>query len=159
MTNLQRMLNLVEEAFYSGNGSDGQITVNDTERLHLQAISRYCLNEYEDDCGPVIWLLLVPTTYGLMNEFVYGRINEVSLLMQTPIGIQYNALYLCSAITLPEYRNKGLTSVFAVKTIENIRKEHAIASLFYWPFSATGEKLAKNIASAVDLPLYERMRK
>ena len=156
MTNLQRMLDLVEEAFYERDDAEGQITVNEEERAHLQAISPHCLSEYDDGNGPAIWLLVIPTTHQLMHSFIGGQIDEVSLLMNTPPGVSYDALYLCSAITLPEYRHKGLTMKLAMDAIDNICKKQPIQSLFYWPFSDDGKKLAERIADYTKLPLAER---
>ena len=146
MSNLERMLELVETAFYDRDGADGQITVDEHEREKLQAISQLCLTEYNDGNGPAIWLLMVPTTQELMRRFVAGTIDEVTLLNQTPVGITYDALYLCSAITLPEYRNRGLTLDLAAKTIKRIRNQHPVQTLFYWPFSEAGEKLARSLS-------------
>ncbi len=157
MTNLQRMLDLVEETFYERNDAGGQITVNEEERAQLLAISPHGLSEYDDGNGPAIWLLLIPTTTELMDSFIDGHINEVSLLLNTPIGASYDALYLCSAITLPEYRHKGLTMKLALDAVNNICQTHPIQSLFYWPFSDDGKKLAERIATSLSLPLMVRI--
>ena len=43
-----------------------------------------------------------------MREFLAGRISERKLLEMTGPGGTYDALYLCSALVLPEFRKQGL---------------------------------------------------
>lgn len=157
MSNMERMLELAEAVFYNRDGADGQITVDEQEREKLQAISPHCLTEYNDGNGPAIWVLLIPTTQQLMQQFVAGTIDEVTLLNQTPLNIPYEALYLCSAITLPEYRGKGLTMKLTIDAIKAINMQHQLQALFYWPFSEEGKKLAERISINTGLSLHTRV--
>ena len=91
-----------------------------------------------------------------MEAFIGGAINERELLERTPVPGAYDALYLCSALVLPEYRGKGLAGELAAGAVADIRRDHAIRSLFYWGFSAEGDMLAASIAKRSGLPLYRR---
>jgi ribosomal protein S18 acetylase RimI-like enzyme len=68
----------------------------------------------------------------------------------------YDALYLCSALVLPEHRGKGLAGRLTSRAISSLRHDHPIRSLFYWSFSGAGDTLAASVAREFDLPLYVR---
>ncbi len=154
-TNFERMIDLVNEVFDTKN-DPGQISVTPEDRAKLEQIHEYTLNEVDYGDGPVMWLLLIPTTTSLMNRFVSTEISEQQLLDLTPIGEKYDALYLCSATSLPEYRGKGLAKQVCLDAIAHIRADHPIAILFVWPFSKDGDGLASALAKTLDLPLLKR---
>ncbi|MES1224360.1 MAG: hypothetical protein ABUT20_53185, partial [Bacteroidota bacterium] len=106
--------------------------------------------------GPIAWVLLIPTTAALMNDFLAGKISEKQLFEKTPLNVPYDALYLCSAITLEEYRGKGITKKITLEAIEKIRKDHPIKTLFVWPFTKQGELLAEKLAALLGLPLKKK---
>jgi hypothetical protein len=91
-----------------------------------------------------------------MNKFITKKITEKQLLELTPHNANYDALYLCSALTLPEYRNKGITKKIILEAIQNICKIHSIKNLFVWPFTKEGDLLANAIASSLSLSLHKR---
>ena len=154
-TNFERMIQLAEEVFATKNDLD-QLDVNQEviERLHKMHPST--LSEYDDGNGPVAWILLIPTTTELMNRFLESEISEKELFDLTPLNIKYDALYLCSAMVLEEYRRKGITKRLALEAIQNIRKDHPLKSLFVWPFSREGDLASETLARLVSLPLYKR---
>jgi ribosomal protein S18 acetylase RimI-like enzyme len=156
--NLQRMLQLVNEFFDTKNDSD-QLQVTEEDRKRLEAIHPATMTEYVDGDGPVLWILLIPTTQEIMNRFIKAEISETQLLHSTPIGGTYDALYLCSASVLPEYRRKGLAKRMAMEAINEIRATQPLAFLFTWSFSDEGKALAAAIAKDCGLPLYERVGK
>jgi hypothetical protein len=153
--NLQKMLALVGEFFDTKNDPD-QISVTEDERDKLDAIHPSTLSEYSEGNGPLVWVLVVPTTEDVMNRFLKGEISEKTLLEETLPGIKYDAVYLCSALVLPEYRRHGFAKKITVDAINEIRKDHKITALFYWQFSKEGAALAEAIAKEVQLPLYKR---
>ncbi len=153
--NFERMIAVVNEAFGSRNDT-GQISVDETERELLAAIHPATLSELDNEDGPIVWILLVPTTTAIMQRFLNGTISEKQLLQETQPGTAYDAIYLCSASVLPEYRNKGLSKKVALDAIDAIRESHNIKALFYWPFSNEGKLLATSLATSTGLPLYEK---
>jgi ribosomal protein S18 acetylase RimI-like enzyme len=153
--NLQRMIQLADEFFETKN-DPGQISVAEEVMSMLQKIHPATLSEKKDENGPIAWVLVLPTTLRLMEEFVAEQINERELLEKTPIGASYDAVYLCSALVLPEHRGKGLARALAADAVRSIRKDHPIEHLFYWPFSPEGERLANSIAREINLPLRKR---
>ena len=156
--NLQRMIILADEFFETKNDPN-QISVTEEVMSMLQKIHPATLSEKRNQNGPIVWILVLPTTRLLMDEFVAEQINERELLEKTPIGASYDAVYLCSALVLPEHRGKGLARGLAADAVRSIQKDHPIEHLFCWPFSPEGEKLANSIARELNLPLRQRASK
>jgi hypothetical protein len=154
LSNFERMLQLADDVFAVRN-DPSQLDVDQRVLERLRQMHPATLSEHNDN-GPVIWILLIPTTNVLMRKFLKNEISEKQLYEQTPIGIKYEALYLCSAMVLPEYRGKGMTKKLTVEAIRNIRKDHNIQTLFVWPFSKEGEGLADAIAWEVMLPILKK---
>ncbi len=153
--NLQRMIQLAEEVFAFRTDPD-QLVVTDEVRERLTALHPATLNGEENEDGPIAWMLLIPTTLEIMDGFLHKRVNERQLLELTPIPGRYEAVYLCSALVLPEYRNKGLARRLVLDAIRRMQADHPIKALFVWPFTAEGKKLARTIATELRLPLHER---
>jgi GNAT superfamily N-acetyltransferase len=155
--NLNRMMHLVEESFAMKNDPD-QLAINTRTMKKLLKLHPRTLNEKKNRMGPVAWVLIIPTTNAIMKDFLTARITEKDLLRLTPDNVKYDALYLCSALVLPEYRRKGLASTLLIQAIRSIQKKHSIRELFCWVFSPEGKKLAASIAKETNLPLYSRKR-
>jgi len=154
-TNLERMLALADE-FFATRNDPTQISVTEQTMEKLAAIHPATLAEEANDRGPIAWVLVLPTSRQLMEEFLSAEITERDLLERTPVGGTYDALYLCSALVLPEYREKGVAKRLALQAIRSIQARHPIGFLFYWAFSGEGEELATTLAKATGLPLFQR---
>ena len=154
-TNRERMIRLAEEFFDMKNDPD-QIAVDAAVIEKLGKIHPRSMSEERDENGPVAWILVIPTTGPLMEEFIRGRINERDLLERTPVDVPYDALYLCSALVLPERRGQGLARALTLDAIAAVRRDHPLKALFYWGFSGGGDALAASVARASGLPLYRR---
>jgi GNAT superfamily N-acetyltransferase len=153
--NLERMIRLAEE-FFEMKNDPMQISVDEKTRKRLKKIHPNTMAEIRNKNGPIAWILVIPTTVALMQQFVAKTIHERDLLEKTPLRTKYDALYLCSALVLPEHRGKGIAKRLVTKAIRNIRKEHPIKYLFYWAFSKEGRNLARSAAKTFDLPLLSR---
>jgi ribosomal protein S18 acetylase RimI-like enzyme len=101
-------------------------------------------------------MLVIPTTHQLMEQFIGKKISERQMFELTTPQTKFNALYLCSALVLPEYRGRGLAKKLAVRAIRAIRNDHPIEELFYWAFSEEGRRLAESLSREFRLPLYRR---
>jgi ribosomal protein S18 acetylase RimI-like enzyme len=154
-SNLERMIKLAEEVFDNRNDPN-QLDVNDEVRKQLLELHPSTLSEYDDGNGPVAWILIIPTTIDLMNQFLDNKINEKQLLSLTPKNHPYDAIYLCSALVLPEYRRKGIAKRLTTEAIENIQKTNSIKALFVWPFSKEGDIGAESIAKATGIKLWKK---
>jgi len=151
------MILLAEEVF-AFKDDPGQLDVNQEVLERLQRIHPSTVSEYDDGNGPVAWVLLIPTTIDLMNRFLENKISEKELFNLTPLDTKYEALYLCSAMVLEEYRRKGIAKRLALNAIENIRKEHPLKALFVWAFSKEGDLGSEALAYLTSLPLYKRLK-
>lgn len=154
-SNLERMIKLAEEFFQTKN-DPAQISINEQSMARLLEIHPATVTEKKDDNGPVAWMIVIPTTQELMEKFISGEADERDILDDTPLGIKYDALYLCSALVLPEYRLRGLARELIVRAVRSIREQHPIGHLFYWAFSEEGRKLASSVARECSLPLSAR---
>lgn len=155
LSNYERMIQLSEEVFSSRTDPD-QLNVNENVMDHLQLIHPDTISEYDDGNGPICWILCIPTTLDLMTQFINQKISERELYELTPLNTKYEAIYLCSALLLEEFRGKGIAQRLGVRAIENIKMDHSIKALFFWSFSKEGEKLAEKVSGLMGLPLFKR---
>src|ERR1051326_4376820 len=105
--NFERMLQLAGEVFDARHDPD-QLQMTDGDREKLQRLHPSTMTEFADANGPVVWILLIPTTIAVMEDFLAGKISESDLLKKTKPGEKFESIYLCSAMVLEEYRKKGL---------------------------------------------------
>jgi hypothetical protein len=154
-SNFERMIQLSDQVFSSRTDPD-QLNVNEDVMEHLQLIHPSTISEYDNGKGPVCWVLCIPTKLDLMNRFMDQKISERELYELTPLHTKYEAIYLCSALLLEEFRGKGIATGLAVEAVETIRADHDIKALFMWAFSKEGEKLAQKLSGLMNLPLYKR---
>jgi ribosomal protein S18 acetylase RimI-like enzyme len=153
----RRMIELASSVFDTRNDPE-QLDVNESVMERLYKLHPATLSEEVIGDGPVCWILLIPTTEELMQDFIAARITEQELLDRTPLGAKYEAIYLCSALVLPEFRKKGIAKRLTQEAIKAIRADHPIRNLFSWNFSPEGARLAAKIAKEEQLPLLNRPR-
>lgn len=151
-----RRLTALADKVFSVKSDPDQLNVDEKVLRKLRNIHPMTISEYRVEDGPVAWLLVIPTTKELMDQFLDKSINERELFEKTQAGGAYEAVYLCSALVLEEYRGKGIIKSLAIKAIDEIKKDHPIESLFVWPFTEEGDTAAKKISRLVKLPLYKR---
>ena len=154
-SNLERLIQLADEVF-SVKSDPSQLDVDQSVRDRLLRMHPSTLSEYNEGNGPCAWVLLIPTTLELMHRFVSGEITEKELYELTPLDVPYEAIYLCSALVLDEYRRKGITKKLALDAISKMQKKHPIKAAFVWAFSSEGDRAAEVIAELAGLPLYKR---
>jgi len=156
-TNFERMIRLAVETFDAHNDPE-QLDVDEQVIERLKQVHPAAVSERANADGPIAWLLLIPTTSDLMNQFIEKKISESDLLYKTPLQIKYDSLYLCSVMVLQEFRKKGIAKTLAFEAIKSIRADHPIKTLFTWNFSREGELLAESVARYERLPLLKRER-
>lgn len=154
-SNFERMIQLADDVFAVKNDPD-QLDVNQDVLDQLRRIHPATVSEFDDGHGPVAWVLLIPTTLGLMDQFLNHSISEKELFEQTSLDATYEAIYLCSAMVLEEYRRKGIARQLTLKAIDTIREDHPIKKLFVWSFTIEGDMTADTISQMTSLPLLKR---
>jgi GNAT superfamily N-acetyltransferase len=154
--NYERLIALANNVFETKNDPN-QLNVNQEVIEKLEAIHPSCLSEFDEGDGPVSWVLIFPTSNSLRDKFLNNEITEKELFDLTEIGIKYEAIYLCSALVLEEYRRKGIAKLLSLNAIKKIQKDHKITSLFYWAFTEEGRWAAESISKSLGLELKERI--
>lgn len=149
------MIRLADEFFSTKNDPD-QLDVNQDVIAALQSLHPATLSEEIEGDGPVVWILLIPATMAVMQRFLRKEINEKGLLESARPGDRFEAVYLCSALVLPEFRKEGRAERTALQAIRAIVEDHPVKALFVWPFSDEGDRLAQRLADRLRLPLYKR---
>jgi GNAT superfamily N-acetyltransferase len=157
LSNFERLIQLADEVF-AVKSDPSQLDVNQEVRERLHQIHPDTISAHDEGNGPVAWVLLIPTTTDLMNRFLKNEISEKEMFNLTPLNIEYDAIYLCSALVLDEYRRKGITRQLALKAIENIRTTHPLQAAFVWAFSSEGDLAAEAIARSAGLLLYKKAK-
>ena len=129
MSNFERMIRLADEVFDVKDDPD-QLDVNEQVLVRLRKLHPATVFGWADPVnGPVAWVLLIPTTEALMNDFLEKKITEKGLYEMTQPGASYDAIYLCSAMVLEEYRRKGIAKQLTLDAIEKICRDHPIKAL------------------------------
>jgi len=154
-SNFERMLQLADEVF-STKSDPNQLDVNEEIITQLLKLHPATVSEYDDGNGPVAWVLLIPTTEELMQKFLENKISEKELFNLTEPGMSFDAVYLCSAMVLDEWRRKGIAQKLILDALEKIGKDHPVKSLFVWTFTRDGDLAAEKISKLTSLPLYKR---
>ncbi len=108
LSNFERLVKLADEVF-AVKSDPSQLDVNPEklDRLHQLHPATVSAEDYRN--GSVAWVLLIPTTIGLMHQFLANEISEKELFELTPLNTNYEAIYFCSVLVLEEYRRKGIT--------------------------------------------------
>ncbi len=153
--NLQRMIRLADE-FFGAKGDPDQLSIDEEVIDRLKKLHPATMSEERNEGGPIAWVLVIPTTRPVMELFLAGGINERQLLDMTAPGGRYEAIYLCSALVLPEFRGRGIARSLTLNAISSIRKDHAIEAIFVWEFSKEGQALAEKVAADSGVPLFRR---
>jgi len=155
LSNFERMIQLADDVFAVRDDPD-QLDVNEDVLDRLRELHPSTVSEFADPNGPVAWVLLIPTTSDLMERFLKKEITEKQLFEMTMPGSNYEAIYLCSAMVLEEYRRKGIARRLTIDAIGKIRDDHPVKALFVWTFSEEGAQSAESIARLAELPLFKR---
>jgi ribosomal protein S18 acetylase RimI-like enzyme len=155
--NYARMIRLAEDVFHVDD-DPSQLAIDEEVIERLCRLHPASVQEHATEDGPVAWAVVIPTTRDIMEAFVSGVIGENELLDRTPGSGPFDAVYLCSALVLPEFRRQGLAQTLLFRAVEEIRSQHRIVALFSWGFSLEGDALADRIASRCGLPIMKRDR-
>lgn len=154
-TNFERMIRLSDEVFATKTDPD-QLDINEEVLDQLRALHPATVSEECDENGPIVWVLLIPTTAALMEAFLRSEISERELFLRTSPNQSFDALYLCSAMVLDEYRRQGRAKRVCREAIKAILEYHAVKTLFAWTFSQEGLQTARSVAADLNLPFRNR---
>ncbi|MFZ4619968.1 MAG: GNAT family N-acetyltransferase [Bacteroidota bacterium] len=160
-----RMIQLADEFFETKN-DPSQLDISEEVMEQLRSIHPATMGEISNDEGPIAWTIVIPTERSTRERFMNGEIGEKELLSTTldehdrhlegDGHVKFTAVYLCSALVLPEFRGKGLAKKLVLDSIRAIQNDHPIDELYVWAFSGEGNALAEKIALELQLPLFRR---
>jgi hypothetical protein len=145
----------ISEQFYGTANDPEQIPINQESRDKLQKLHSKALIFTIENSEPVSWTVIVPTSNKLAEKFLKGEISERDLLDMTEPAKQYEALYLCSAFTVPEYRKKGYAIKLLKEQINSI-PHTANPLLFAWIYSQEGERLVDKLEQELGVKIHRR---
>lgn len=141
-----QMMTLAEDTFGTRDDPDQMpVTQESAEKLNL--LTPDWLAYKVDPTGKLkAFAVVTPTTREIAERFLAGEITEREILELTTPQERYSALYLCSAITVPEYQRQGLATDLFKELIAGISLTDD-ALLFAWTFNEGGTALAKRLES------------
>ena len=145
-------MKIIDETFSTREDPD-QLQVDEKVIARLIELHPASVSEYDDGNGPAVWVLIIPTTTDLMEEFLNDEISEQQLFERTKPTDDFDCIYLCSATVLEEYRRKGLALKMTVEAVRKVMEDFEIETLFVWAFSEGGLELAKRVAGEVGVEL------
>lgn len=144
-----REMNRIAEEMFGTTHDPEQIPITRESADKLDALTSHWL-VYEHDVGgkPISWVVVVPTQRDLAERFLRGEVSERRLLDLTKPELMYDALYLCSAITVPEHRGRGLASKLLLAAVAQAPLAPG-ALVFAWPTTDEGRRLVARISPRV----------
>ena len=155
--NFRRMIELAETVFDARNDPQ-QLEVTESVIAQLKNLHPATISDFVSGDGPVCWILLIPSTLQTMEDFLKGDITEAELLQASLNENDFDALYLCSALVLPEFRKKGIAYRLTHEAILSIQSTCKIKFLYAWPFSEEGKRLSEKLCKNFNLSLRIRTK-
>jgi len=144
---LEKTLDIAEQFFGSQEHPDYIPITRESDQKFERINPNFMVYKLKDG-EPISWILVLPTSLDLMNKFIKGDINERQLLDLTKPEEKFEALYLCSAFTVPEYRKQGYVIEMFKGVVKTIPLKDNF-SLFAWPVTKEGRKLTEKLESVL----------
>jgi hypothetical protein len=152
---LDQLEQVAEEYFDTSHHQD-QMPVNEETQRKLSSLTPYWVQYATSDGIKVISsIVVVPTQKELALKFVNKEISEKQLMDLSQPAEKYSALYLCSGITLPEYRRQGLVKKLFQETIKYIPLTKD-ALFFAWPTTELGNQVVEHERLESEIPILIR---
>ena len=144
----EKVLKISEEFFGTAQDPDQMpITRASADKL-LSIHPDSVIYKFDGEGNPIAWMVTVPTSTEVMERFLKGDISERELLDEAARDKKFEALYLCGAFVLPEYRKKGYAKELSLEAIRTISAGKELP-LYAWIYSPEGKKLADSVSKAL----------
>lgn len=152
-----QMMALAEETFGSRDDPD-QMPVTQESADKLSTLTPDWLKYKVDPDGRLMsFAVVTPTTREIAERFLSGEITEREILELTTPQERYSALYLASAVTVPEFRRQGVATELLKELIAGIPTTDD-PLLFAWTFNDGGKALVKRLESVLGREIKYRER-
>lgn len=146
---LKKIIKITED-FYGTESDPNQIPVTEESSDKLLSINTdTVLYRTDKNQNPVACVVVIPTSKKTMKKFLNKEITEKELLDIAVSEKKGEALYLCSAFVVPEFRRKGYAIRLLLEAIEKLSNKQQKIPLYYWGYSKEGKGLAQNLSKIV----------
>lgn len=136
----KKVLRISEEFFGSATDPE-QMPINQSSADKLHSIhADTVVYKFDEENNPIGWVVIVPTSVETMRKFLTKEITERELLDIAVEEKKFEAIYLCGAFVLPEYRRKGYAIELLKEAVRKISDGKHLP-LYAWVYSPEGEKL------------------
>lgn len=152
---LKKILEIAEQ-FYGTFDDLEQIPINENSFNRLISIHEETIKLKTDNSNsPVSWIVVIPTSGETMNLFLDKKINERELFDRAVKEKSFEALYLCSAFTISEYRNKGYAKELLIESINKFAPDKSV-ELYVWIYSKEGANLINVLEESLGREIKKR---
>ena len=146
----------IAELFFGTETDPDQMPINQESADKLLSIHKNTIVYKIDENGnPIAWVVVVPTSINVMNQFLKKEITEKELLDKAVEEKKFDTLYLCAAFVLPEYRRKGYAKELFEEAINGMPNGNN-ATLYCWLYSEDGKKLVAALSGVIKRPILSR---
>lgn len=150
---IEQKMDLIAESVFGTFRDPNQIPVTKESGRKLDKLTPHWIKYELDEKGnPISWVVVLPTQLNLMKKFLKNEISEKQLLDLTKPQKTYKAIYLCVAITVPEYRRKGLATKLLKEALNLIPHVENVV-LFSWPYSKEGGAVIKKLETELGVKI------
>lgn len=140
---LNKTMAIAEEFFGTANDPE-QILINLESFLKLQRLHKKTFVCQIKNDQPISWVIVIPTQKKIAEDFLSGQINERQLLDFSQPQEKFEALYFCSAFTVPKHRGNNYSSELFQEAVREISLVDE-AIFFAWPTSEEGKHLVEKL--------------
>ncbi len=149
-----KMLKISEEYFGTANDPD-QIPISKEAGDKIRSIHPETILYKFNKGNPIAWEVIIPTSLSVMNNFLHKKISERVLFEIAVKEKKHEALYLCSAFVLPEYRGRGYAKELIMKGIATLSQNKELP-LYCWIYSNEGKNLVDSLSKTLGKTIQNR---
>jgi GNAT superfamily N-acetyltransferase len=150
----EKVLKMSEE-FFGTESDPEQMSVSEESARKLWSIHPDTVLYAFEGGEPVAWVVIVPTSADVMEKFLAKKISERDLLDLAAAEKKFEALYVCGAFVLPDYRRKGYAKELLLKGIRILSQGKDIP-LYAWVYSDEGRKLTESLSRTLGKEIISR---
>ncbi len=152
---IQKQMKIAEEIYGTGSDPDQMpVTIESAKKLD-RLCSGWLETEFDEAGEPISWAVVMPTQKVLAEKFLNKEITERDLLGMTEPAGAYDAVYIVSVITIPEYRGKGLGTKVVERAVSNMPVT-SDAVYFTWPTTKEGEAMLYKRRQSIPFQIHTR---
>ncbi len=141
----KRVLEISEQFFGTQDDPEQMPISQDSADKLLSIHPGTIVYKFDENKNPVAWAVIVPTSLKTKDDFLQKTITEKQLLDIATKEKKFDAIYLCAAFVLPEYRRMGYAKALLIEAIKNVFNGKDIP-LYGWIYSEEGRILLNSVS-------------